>query len=480
MSNTSMALKGSKLRMQQVANNKNLTEYFSHLLGETEPVIFLSPLASEDFKEYKLKELGNCKNKLYANIFEKVDWKLGNFEWNKNQPLWDGVAISRDRKRLYIVEAKSYAKEMISQGCRAKSVAEKGNRENIEGMLHYVFENYGCKRGQADWNVWLKDYYQLANRYTFLQILRSQIHNLNGVKKVKLVLLNFLDDQTTQAIPTDLPTWKNDYEIVLRKVLGKSSTNIKNDEEVKLIFMNIEWGKAGEKQVEKRKIKEDLLWAIDKYGDNFYRSDIMTYRGITSDDYRWASDYLAELLLADHSDLLVKDRQISRQSSYNMSKTEHDCKSLNNESNREEHKISLRMRQKGYLEGVGQVLDYQIPLNDKKNDAAGAVDLLAYNETLNELYILELKRPDSDESLVRCITEIEAYYRTIDKRKLKTDFNKLNAKIVKGILLFPSLKCRAYREYIEANYGNECPKINDLMLKLKQQVFIVKEKNEFL
>ncbi len=85
--------------MQQVANNGNLRAYFSHLLGQKEPVEFLSPLASEDFKEYRLNEL---KNELKLS---GIKWGFNDVEWPRKQPVWDGIAIRADGKTLYLIEA---------------------------------------------------------------------------------------------------------------------------------------------------------------------------------------------------------------------------------------------------------------------------------------------------------------------------------------------------------------------------------------
>ena len=64
---------------------------------------------------------------------------------------------------------------------------------------------------------------------------------------------------------------------------------------------------------------------------------------------------------------------------------------------------------------LGEMLDYQIPLKGKQSDKAGKIDLISVNHANKILYIIEMKNSISKESLLRCIMEIETYYRQLDK-----------------------------------------------------------------
>ena len=60
-------------------------------------------------------------------------------------------------------------------------------------------------------------------------------------------------------------------------------------------------------------------------------------------------------------------------------------------------------------------------LKNAKEDKAGKIDLLAYDgETLR---ILELKEPDSEENMLRCVLEGYTYLKTVDSKKLLADFS---------------------------------------------------------
>ena len=59
---------------------------------------------------------------------------------------------------------------------------------------------------------------------------------------------------------------------------------------------------------------------------------------------------------------------------------------------------------------------------DIQTDKAGKIDLLAYNENEKTLRILELKKPDSKETMLRCVLEAYTYLKIVDKVKLLKDF----------------------------------------------------------
>ena len=83
---------------------------------------------------------------------------------------------------------------------------------------------------------------------------------------------------------------------------------------------------------------------------------------------------------------------------------------------------------------IGKIIDYQTPLKNVRGDKVGKIDLLAYNEkeTPKTLRILELKRPDSKETMLRCVLEAYTYLKIADKAKLLKDFGLPEDTIVKA------------------------------------------------
>lgn len=231
--------------------------------------------------------------------------------------------------------------------------------------------------------------------------------------------------------------------------------------------------------------------------NTFYSKDIVNCRYVT-EDFRWGTDYIAELFLKDgyvqrFNDILAICR--GKGKSYDLRK-EHNCDSLNNDSNRFEEKIAMQMRKQGYIEGIGDILDYQVPLKDEQSDKAGKIDLLAYDKKEGILRILELKAPNNDnDSLLRCVLEGETYKKVLTNtknvkksstsdeifvygiEKLKHNFRDVIGtakKVVACPVIFKSLNCRAYREYKNMS---ELPNVEKIKNLFGQEIIVVKEKS---
>ena len=79
------------------------------------------------------------------------------------------------------------------------------------------------------------------------------------------------------------------------------------------------------------------------------------------------------------------------------------------------------------VSGAGRILNYQVPLKDdgkykpeEINKGVGKVDLVSYKDGC--LYLIELKRPQSTESLLRCLLESYTYAYSINREKFISDF----------------------------------------------------------
>lgn len=149
----------------------------------------------------------------------------------------------------------------------------------------------------------------------------------------------------------------------------------------------------------------------------FYKHPFINYRGRTEDTDEYFTEVIAEFLcnrIAEYTDGI---ETITRKESY---KTEsHDGVIKDTNSGREEEIIAMKMYNKQY-DFVGKMIDYQTPLKNKREDDAGKIDLLAYDGKIAR--ILELKKPDSEETMLRCVLEGYTYRKTVDKAKLLVDF----------------------------------------------------------
>ena len=153
----------------------------------------------------------------------------------------------------------------------------------------------------------------------------------------------------------------------------------------------------------------------------FYKQPFINYNGRTEDTKEYDTEVVAEFL-CDHISAFVEGiPQITRETTY---RTEGHTGVFEKDSPREEEKIAMEMfvqSQKGLrYDLVGDMIDYQTPLKNKRSDEAGKIDLLSYDG--KTLHILELKKSDSEESMLRCVLEGFTYMQTVNKAKLLDDF----------------------------------------------------------
>nr|WP_128910444.1 hypothetical protein [Fusobacterium periodonticum] len=219
--------------------------------------------------------------------------------------------------------------------------------------------------------------------------------------------------------------------------------------------------------IKKLEVAKSEMW-------KFYSQDFVNYRGKTSDKER---DYYTEIIakwLLDNIELFNDIKMISRENSYKVDS--HDGKNKDNDSNREEEKIAMKLFDSSQNQGkvfdiIGKIIDYQTPLKDIQTDKAGKIDLLAYNEEEKILRILELKRPDSKETMLRCVLEAYTYLKIVDKAKLLKDFGlPENTKIKACPFVFYGKE--QYKE-MQKNKEN----LGELIKKLDIEIIYLKEEN---
>jgi hypothetical protein len=62
-------------------------------------------------------------------------------------------------------------------------------------------------------------------------------------------------------------------------------------------------------------------------------------------------------------------------------------------------------------------------LNDVQNGGAGEIDLLSFDKDKKILRILEMKHPNSNDTMLHCVLEAYTYLKQVDRQKLIRDFN---------------------------------------------------------
>ena len=222
----------------------------------------------------------------------------------------------------------------------------------------------------------------------------------------------------------------------------------------------------------KKYSKKEILEEIQDMG-NFYKRKVVNYRGTTSDSKEYYTEVIAEWILKNIY-LFDYIKPITREKSYKADS--HDGKNKDNDSNREEEKIAMKLFELSQNQGkvfdiIGKIIDYQTPLKNIRADKAGKIDLLAYNEEEKILRILELKRPDSKETMLRCVLEAYTYLKVVDKDKLLKDF---------GLPKDTKIKACAFVFYGKEQYKEmqeDRKNLKELIEKLEIEVIYLKEEN---
>ena len=219
--------------------------------------------------------------------------------------------------------------------------------------------------------------------------------------------------------------------------------------------------------IKKLEVAKSEMW-------KFYSQDFVNYRGKTSDKER---DYYTEIIaewLLDNIELFNDIKMISRENSYKVDS--HDGKIKNKDSRREEEIIAMKLFDFSQNQGkvfdiIGKIIDYQTPLKNVQTDDVGKIDLLAYNESKKTLRILELKKPDSKETMLRCVLEAYTYLKILDKTKLLKDFELPEDTVIKACPFVFYGK----EQYREMQQDRE--HLKDLIEKLGIEVIYLEEKN---
>ena len=228
----------------------------------------------------------------------------------------------------------------------------------------------------------------------------------------------------------------------------------------------------------KKYSKEEIIKKLEESKSEmgqFYSENFLNYISETSDKEGDYTEIIAEWLL-NNIKLFDEIKPITREKNYKV-KT-HDGKIKNEKSNREEEIIAMKLFELSQNQGkvfdiIGKIIDYQTPLKNVRADKAGKIDLLAYNEKENPktLRILELKKLDSKETMLRCVLEAYTYLKIVDKAKLLKDF---------GLPKDTKIKACPFVFYGKEQYKEmqeDRKNLKELIEKLEIEVIYLEEKD---
>lgn len=220
--------------------------------------------------------------------------------------------------------------------------------------------------------------------------------------------------------------------------------------------------------------EEDIVKKCEEAKTNpatFYQQKFINYTGKTKDTKRYYTEIVAQWLL-DNMDVFNGIKTICREASYKLPHDgTQDCK-----TNRIEEIIAKEIFVQREFEGVGTIIDYQTPLKNRKSDkGVGKIDLLMKCSDKKIVYILEFKKRDSSETMLRCVLEAYTYLKIVDGDKLLKDFG-LNGEYKLKAAPFVYKDSKQYTEYTELCKTNTVPPyLKTLMDKLESRPFFLEK-----
>lgn len=213
MSNTSIgpARKGSKMQMQKLTSAKN-PHYLNSLLDDT--LKWISPCKKLGYSEFQLNN---------PKLGKRLGIPNGVFKdfWTSRQPQWDGIALGKKTKTLYLFEAKSHKGEF----CPRKKGTNENNNRQIESSIQCVANKFiEPSEWEAHSKMWCEKYYQIANRIAFSDKMLELCSDNSKYKNVVLVFLNFVNDTTwgNKMVKTE-EEWDCHYKKIFEKMGIKQS-----------------------------------------------------------------------------------------------------------------------------------------------------------------------------------------------------------------------------------------------------------------
>jgi hypothetical protein len=211
-----------------------------------------------------------------------------------------------------------------------------------------------------------------------------------------------------------------------------------------------------------------------------YNNDFVNQTGAIKDGDKKNSEVAAAVIL-ENIEKLENIRTIERKHASYKTDSHDEIAGRENSpidiSKDSENIIAKKMYKKRFSY-IGEIIDFEVPLNDKQGDKVGKMDLLSYDGS--DAYLLELKwintvRRSGRETLLRAVLEAYTYWITADRDKLLSDFKQQlpqGINLRKAVLAFRD--SQQHRDFLAADSKN----VRELMRRLKVDLFIYAEKDD--
>lgn len=208
----------------------------------------------------------------------------------------------------------------------------------------------------------------------------------------------------------------------------------------------------------------------NKKPEELYNWDVIEKESqcVVADRTVMVTDEIARRLLVDEK--LQKIETVTSPKEYIVW---HETDRETEDITRQEEWFAIKLCGRENFGAVDEFLDYQLPIKRiYRGSGYGKVDLAAICREKKEIYLCELKKPESKETLLRCVTEIYTYFKQIDGRKLVDEIAKKNKcdadfTVVPAVLVFAG--GFQHKQYLSSYHTN----VKKLMEKLGVRTFII-------
>ena len=199
-------------------------------------------------------------------------------------------------------------------------------------------------------------------------------------------------------------------------------------------------------------------------------SYLVNYRSRTTDNGMYCTEIAAKYVIEHFDEFIEQIPKITRNKTYK-TKSHTGGKSGFESERKVAQKLFEQCKDGSSFDFIGKIIDYETPLQNTNQDTGfGNIDLLSVNEKDKTVYILELKKNGSTETLLRCVLEGFTYSMIVNQTKLLNDFGYSGYNIRVAPLVFEGKD--QWKEYKEMKEGNR-PYLMKLMEKLNIRPFFL-------
>lgn len=259
----------------------------------------------------------------------------------------------------------------------------------------------------------------------------------------------------------------------------------------KILFRNYKQGEDKMKMPRITNTIEEISCDYNKAKENpnvFYAQSFLNRNGclLNSDNNKVTiSNQIAEWMLSSNPLSSIKKIDMPKDMTYLIEWHSGNPTTETKNSNREEELVAMSLfKKKVYPHSdIDCFIDYQVPIyrgHEHENEHIGKIDLVAISHKNHKVLLMELKKHSSDETLLRCVSEIYTYYKQIDSEKLKKEISErpnnnaiLEYEVVPAVLVFKNQ--RQHTQYTCKNYD----KVKELMKDLGVSMYVIDSTMKF-